>query len=335
MPEELITDAQPADSSPAPAFTVPASVKSDDFATFRAESLARESGKPAPPSVSPDGKIPASSAGEPDVQAASTDATHKPAASEPAKPSPANAETRVKELLAERHSLRTELEQLRAQLQPRQPAQPETKPAASSPAPVSEGDFPEYGEWLAQEGNAEKSYETYIRAMVKHEHAQEVKALKDAEAAEVRVREHQTKQAAFREQVEQFEAEHPDFRETVGPVLAIPLNTPTAHALVDALQTSGPKLLYALAKDTAVLDRLLRLPERLALYELGKFEAALPTTVSPTPKVVTSAPAPPTTLGRKPVETGSDTQRAVRAGDFSSFRESRLREEAAQRSGQR
>lgn len=295
------------------------------MAGFRAARTAERSGKPLE-AVTP---VAESSPAPPEVPAPSTEGP-APAASEPAKPPTANAETRIKELLADRHRDRTRIAELEAQLQPRPPQQPQTIPAASSPAPAQEtATFPDFDAWLKQAGNEEKSYEAYIDARTdfRYEQHDRARQAKDAQTAEQR--QLQEKQTAYRQQTETFVAEHPDFWEKVAPVLAIPVNTPTAQALVEAIQASGPALLYGLAENRAVLDRLVSLPERLALWELGKFEAGLSKAVPPPPKVVTSAPAPPTTLGHKPGQPASDTEAAVRGDDVRAFRQARLAERTA------
>lgn len=332
MEQPITPDAQPAESSPAP---IPSAAEqalaAGDQSAYRRARSAELSGKPLEPS---DATSAESSPAKPAEQAASTDAK-EPAASEPAKPSKSNAETRIKELLAERHRQDARIAELEASLRPRQPAQPETKPAASSTASVLDSAaFPTFDKWLEQDGNTEKAYEDYIDARSDHRFEQHEQKRQAKEAEIASKRELETKQARSREKAQEFAAEHPDFADVVGPLLRLPDNSPAAIAIVDAVTESGPKLLYALGQDFAadpnksVLKRLFSLPERLALYELGKFEAALPSTVSPSPKLVTSVTDTPTILGKKPSGSPDELAAAVRSGDQSAFKSQRWRQMA-------
>ncbi len=99
-------------------------MKAGDQGRVKAIRLARRSGKPVPvPVVSHTAEA---TAAEPAEQVASTDASPK-VASEPTKPAKHNAETRIRDLVAENKRLASELEGLR------KPA-PDVKPAESSPA---------------------------------------------------------------------------------------------------------------------------------------------------------------------------------------------------------
>jgi hypothetical protein len=129
------TDAQPVASSATvetpviPATAVDQAVASNDVSAFREARRAERSGKPLAPS-SPD-----SASGEPVDQAASTDATSKPPASEPGKPKK-NADTRVQELLADRARERERAERAERELAALRTGQtpPKDVPADSSTA---------------------------------------------------------------------------------------------------------------------------------------------------------------------------------------------------------
>ena len=79
-----------------------------------------------------------SSPAQPAEQADRTESSLSPA-SEPGKPSKkSNADTRVSELLNERHQIREEVERLRRELaEARTPPRTDAPPAASSPAPAT------------------------------------------------------------------------------------------------------------------------------------------------------------------------------------------------------
>jgi hypothetical protein len=68
--------------------------------------------------------------------------------------------------------------------------------------------------------------------------------------------------------------------------------------------------------------------------EVGRLEASLASPASPTVpppqvKVVSSAPAPPPTLGSKPSIPGDEIEEALATGDFRKYRDAMNRQEMA------
>jgi hypothetical protein len=155
----MSTDAQPVASSatpetPAPVITaVDRAVASNDVSAYREARRAERSGTPLDAATE-------SSPVPPEDQAASTDASSSPA-SEPGKPHKGNAETRVKELLAERARERERAERAERRLAELEAkAQPaDAKPAESSPAAAPDT-FPTYDAYLTTHPDA--SYEQYL-----------------------------------------------------------------------------------------------------------------------------------------------------------------------------
>lgn len=313
-------DAQPVASSatdaPEAVTALDQAVQTSDVAAYRA---AKRDARTQTP-------VPASSAASPEVPAASTDASPSPA-SEASKPTRKNAEDRVQELLAERAQLRAALDAAR------RPQTPDAKPAAPSAAPVGDK-FPTFDVWLQQQQGSEAlAYEDYIDARASHVYAREQTVARERETLATEQRAQRERLASYRERASAFLAEHGDYWTAIQPVVTAP-QTPTSEAIGDAITRSdvAPQLLYHLGTHLETFERLVSLPERLAIYELGKLEASLSAApVTPQKSTpVTRASAPPTMLGSKPTTPSSDdASRAVASGDVAAYRAARLRERTA------
>lgn len=269
--------------------------------------------------TSTDDKPAESSPAPPAEQAASTDAL-PPAASEPATPPKKNAETRIQELLAERHALQARLDALEAARQ--SPAQ--TPKAESSPAPSKSPEFPDYVTWESH--NSGQPYEAYLDARADFREAQRAQQRQQEETAAAAQREAQEAATAYHGRLQTFTQEHPDFDQVIAPLAVIP-GSPTVNALFEAIQASenGPALAYRLGSDPAVRTRLIGLPPRLAVYELGKLDASLSVAAStPAPPVpvkhTTSAPPPPRLVSQRPAEPADPVRSAIEAGDYRAFK---------------
>lgn len=317
-----------ADSSPAATDTLPVAetvaeqaIVSGDVAAYRSARQAERAGKPL---SSPADSTPAA----PAVQAASTDASSAPASEPGTSPTKRNADTRIQELLTERHTSKERITALEREIETlRRPPVPDA-PAASSPATATGDAFPEHADWIAKPGHETRSYEDYLDARADHR-------------AEIRQRERQretdqqqARQAAetvtrgYQDRLDTFRTDHADFDDVIAPILT--WASPNAAALVEAIQRSeaGPALAYALGQDQAACKRLLGLPPVVALVELGKLEAKL-TTAPPPGKPITEAPTPPTTLGRRAADPTDEADAAVAAGDVVAFRAARLKQRVA------
>lgn len=269
----------------------------------------------------------ASSAAVPAEQAVSTE-TLSPPASESGQPADKNnAESRVKELLAERAQLRAELEAAR-----RPPQVHDAKPAASSAAPVGEK-FPTYETWSQQAGHESSDYEDYIDARAAHVYEQRKAADRQQDAITQKAHDEQTAMQAHHERAKSFIEDHKDYYAVIQPVADLP-DSPTVMALSEAIKYSdvSPQLLYALGADRAELTRITTLPPALALVALGKLEASLSAApVTRSTNTVTRATPPPPTLGSKATTPSADeAMNAVRNNDVATYRAVRLRERTAQ-----
>lgn len=296
-------------------------VVNGDVSSYREARRAERAGAPL---TTPADSSPAA----PDDQAASTDASPSPA-SEAGKPAKRNAETRIQELLRERHDRDARISALEREIAAsRQPAA-QTTPAAPSPAPQRPAEqIPEYDEWLTEPGNEGRSYTAYQADVIRRVYAQERAAEADREKTSREARDAAERIDQYRARAETFKATKPDYWDVIQPVVSAQLKPEIASALEEALQQSeaGPQVLYHLGSHPEEFARLAGLPPRLAVYELGKLEASLaaPAAVSPNP--LTKAPTPPTTLGRKSVDPSDQIEAAVASNDVSRYRALRLQQ---------
>lgn len=304
------TDAPIAESSPAPTESTPAPVvaPSLDRLTTEERQTWRKTGN------LPDAKPADSSPATPD-KAASTDATLPPA-SEPGTPKPKkNAESRIQELLADRHARDTRIAELERQLATPRPTQEPTQPAVSSPAPVGER-FPDFDSWSAKQPEALSSYEDYIdaRAAFVFEQKQQAHERHLAEAAAHK--EAVQKLADYRKNAEKFVAERPDYWQVIAPVTNANVPKPVLDAIDGALARAEypPQLLYHLGTHLDEFETLIALPPAQAAYELGQLSARLSAPAPPVVKTLSSAPPPPPTLGSKPASPVDDVEAAVKRG---------------------
>jgi len=263
---------------------------------------------------------------QPVEQVASTDAS-SPAASEPATPKKANADTRVKDLLAERHALRQELEALK-----RQSAQPQTPlKAESSPAAAKTNEFPGFDTW--QQSNPDGQYDEYLIAKVKHVTALE-RAAERQQAEQSRITaQRQERTGAFLKRFDDAVAANPTLTDTLNPaVLAIrPVDALGPDEPVMALNLvaqeimeseQSVQLLAHLSAHPEELDALSMLTSPVAVVRrMAKLEAQLSAPAIPPRKTVSTAPALTTTLGSRPAVPGDALESAKRSGDFSKFRD--------------
>jgi hypothetical protein len=340
--DSMSTDAQTAASSPAPTAAAAESVSAVDqavatnnVAAYRAARLQERSGKSTPIADQPA----AAAAAQPDGQAASTDASATPAASEPAKPKK-NADTRVQELLRERATEREraaraerELVELRRQLQtPR-----DDQPAASSPARPAAEKFPDYATYLDQHPDA--PLEQWLDARDEWRDTQHATRARAQAEQQHRQTAQQQRTEKVRGQIATKVAADPEFLTKVKPEIldlkpfdalapgepAGPLNA-IAEEILDSAVTA--ELLLHFSEHPEDLQRLSTLAPRDLIREFGKLEARLdtsstaatPTPAKPHPKTITDAPAPPTTLGSRPAEALDPVTAAVVSGDQAAFK---------------
>ncbi len=304
----MSTDANPAESSPAAEVAAPSleRLSDADRQTWRKTGSL--------PDVSA-----ASSAAAPVEQVSSTDEQTAPASEPgtPAKPEKKNAESRIKELLADRHARDARIAELEARLAT--PQAPDVK-AAPSPAPVK---FPNYDDWRDQQpADQAILYEDYIDERVKFLYQAEQQV--ERQRVEKLTAEQQKTEriAKYRETAESFVAERPDYWDVVRPITQAAMPEGIQAVMEDAIDGSAnsPRLLYHLGQNPELFQRLISLPERLAAWELGKLEASLGQPASPVVKTLSTAPAPPPTLGSRPAQPADDVESAVKRQDFATFK---------------
>jgi hypothetical protein len=188
---------------------------------------------------------------------------------------------------ARRHAMelaeaRTEARMLREQLKGQQPAQPES----SEPKRESFDD-----------------YETYLRALTRYDAEQVASKRLDAERQARQSSEQQGKAAegqakAAQEWVKRekaFQEATKDYDEVVTPYVETDLGSLSDGARRLIVESDvGPQLLYKLAMDSDVQDRIAALSPVRQIAELGKLEASL----AAPPKKASNAPPPVKPVGQ-------------------------------------
>jgi hypothetical protein len=322
LPDPIVPDARPADSSPAadptPAVSIDTSANPLDRLSEPELHVWRQTGTlPDPKVVTP----PAASSAAPVVQdqPASTDAPTEPA-SEPATPAKAKgADARIPELLADRAKERERAERAERRLaelesRSRQPP-PDARPAVSSAAPAD----------LVEPDPAAYDYGTsdpgYVKAVAKFEAAAFVAAERATWAAEQQAArsrdEHARVVSAFEAKAAAARAKHPDF-DAVAMLAPTEIPQGSAVDLFVLEDPAGAELLYHLQQPThtAELRRILALApldQLKALTRLGdRLTAADPATR------LTGAPPPPPVLSTRALP-GDAVENAVRRHDARAY----------------
>lgn len=289
-----------------------ASPEAPDFAAFEAATLKGLSTNFEPTKAD-------SAPAKPVEQAASTDATPKPA-SEPGKPKEKGAKARSAELDPEIAELQEKL-RLRKMLREELDRGRDDKPADPSPAPVKAtqreferykampdapkvAEYDDYGDW-----NIDMA--AFVNRKGIEEYAQ--KQRQDYDAGQFR-----TMQAAF--DTKGVEA-HPDFREVLIAAAQAGRKWPEHVTRKVFTHEQGPAIAYALAQakdDDALYQRIVD-PVEFGEY-VGEFLASRKAPPKkPTLSAVPKASDPPIVLGSRPHESADPEQAAIAAGDFSSF----------------
>jgi hypothetical protein len=291
-----------------------------------------------------------SSPAAPDAQAVSTD-TQPPAASEPATPKKANAETRKAELKAEietlarqRADLQREIESL-SQSRARPAAPPDAPPVDSSsttqpktldailasPDPT----VPMLSEKEFFETYADATVADLSRYVARYEIAR-ARMQSDRDTAKA------SRDTAFKQALSEAEKADPDYWVKVKPVAVhlVPLDglpagktpQPLNYAAQEILESPiGPAILAHLAAHPETMHELAASDPRQAIKTIARLEERLakPVSVAPVVKTTSSAPPPPVTLGSKASMPSDDVDSAVQTGDFQRYKATMNRREAA------
>lgn len=335
----MTPDANPAESSPAPA-PVSGQALLDSFTPTERDSWEKSGSLPDRVTVTTsDEKPAASSTDQPADQAASTEVIDTPA-SEPGKPKGDKLRARNTELDAENAELREKLRirhALREELASLDRAKPDAK-VDSSPAPTltewqrymalpgapKEDDFSSYGEFTAAQALfiADKRFEDHqARAFEQTQRSERDTAIaKTADEAATRVRE-------YAEAHPEFEAQVDDRLLAIAPLSALPADariTPQ-NVLAEEIIKSPvtPQLLQHFSTDEGRKDwqRLCAMPPNDLLRAFGRLEARFDDGAPPAAptKHTSSAPAPATVLGARPADTADPIASAVRDKDYSRY----------------
>lgn len=318
-----------------------ASPPAPDFSTYERTENARDVARgtptttPADPSPAPSGE-----------QSASTDATTE-AGSAPAPPpdkTPRNLQTRTQQVDAEVRQLQERLtlrKALRQELDALDRPHPAT-PAAPQPATPTTAEWQKYRQLPdAPTPDEFESYEDFVVAQAvfvadRRFEERDTRASLDAQSRE-RVSAVQQTIAGFHERLGKAREADPAFDTKVDPGL---LEIVPAFALKpgEPLRPANV-LLQACVESDAATDLLVHFstPEGQAewgtlaqavtpaamLRAFGRIEARFlsdgPSPAAPAAKPVTSAPAPPVILGRKPPTSPDRAGSAVKAGDYRAY----------------
>lgn len=125
----------------------------------------------------------------------------------------------------------------------------------------------------------------------------------------------QQRQRTLAERVEAFRAEHPDY-DQVAHNPQVPITKAMAEEIIET--DNPPAIAYYLGQNPQEAAQIAQMSERAMIRAIGRIEAKLsaqaaPPPAQPTPKTVTRAPAPVTTLsGGAPAVTKSPDQMTQR-----------------------
>jgi len=331
----VASSATPAEQVVAPLSALDQAVAAGDMGAFKAAKAAERAGTPLTPSADQSG---ASAAPAPDDQAASTDATPKPA-SEPGKQSNRGAEARIKELNWRTKQAEERAARLEQELAALRQTQPETKPAASSPAAVDAE--PQLADFEGDPDKYPDPYVAWLDARQEWKWRQLESQRQEQQQREAQERSHR---AWVEDTVRRARELGPELVESLSeevrnlrPLVSLGPHEPptTANFITQQILESdaaGP-ILKHLSDHPEELRRLEAIPKYgQMVYEVGKLAARLSAPPPPSPpKVITTAPPPPTTTGNRPTEPVDALEAAVRSGDMAAFKALRQRERQAAR----
>jgi hypothetical protein len=147
-----------------------------------------------------------------------------------------------------RESLERQIEELKQQSQPKQAATVDEEPQPSQFADAFE----------------------YAKALAEYTADKRIEAMKQQEAAEKAAQERQKVIDSWAQRVEQAKSELPDFDDMVASSSVV-----VGDAIRDAILESdvGPKILYHLAENEEMAQKIAGMSERAAMREIGKLEA--------------------------------------------------------------
>lgn len=259
-----------------------------------------------------------SGAGDKPAEAAAAPEAAKPQE----RPRRGDAARRIQELLEENRQLRQKAEgKTDVKPEPSTRKQPEAK--AEEYKPLDETEF--------FTKNPKATYEEFIRASAKHEAkwevAQALKADREARTQEQNASQVRTQNEAlikeFQGNVDAARKEHSDFDKVAFDENLQKLIPRGSIIDLCILQTPlGAKTLYYLGQHPEKIGEILKLAPFKQSEALVKIQMTLekPAAAAVPAKKKSDAPDPPTELGQHAAPVGDETERAVKAGDFESYR---------------
>ena len=263
-----------------------------------------------------------------DDESSETAAASEAAHQEPQKPK-RNAETRIRELVAERNKLSAQLEEARR-------AKETPKPAESSPAPAKEATKPQNEAPKKPEAKDFDKYDDYEAAKDKYfEDLADYRATQAVKKAEFD-RQRRAEFESAQKELAEARKRYPDFDEKAIPFTKEIFTDPNVNDLIRARlnkSTVLADLMYVMAGDEAkataflesakrdplaALDELV-LTERLVKEELAKSGKEAPEKTTPKP------PPPPPEVSGKGTTPGDELEEARKAADGSPERFARYK----------
>lgn len=195
---------------------------------------------------------------------------------------------RIDELTKARRDAERERDHWREQAMRQQPAQPQSQPAQAAPQETGEPTL--------------ESCDFDVTEFTRRHYAWQRDQEKKQEQA-------QQRQSALAEREAAFRADHPDYDQVVrNPQL--PISQAMAEEIMEA--ENAPAIVYYLGQNPQEAADIAQMSERAMSRAIGRIEARLsaqpassPQPSQPTPKTVTRAPAPVTTLTGAPAVTKS------------------------------
>lgn len=330
------------DAQPGPGDSPAASPPAPDFTAYAREADSRDLGRSTSPGAPAD-----SPSAQPDGQVVSTE-TSPAAASEPAKPTddkkPHNLQTRLTQLDAENAQLQERLklrkalrEELRTLERP-EPARPASDPAAPPPQKTWERYKHLPGAPKVDDFDA---YEDYLDARAEfiadQRHADRTQREQLDTSSRARMDATEKTIQGFHERLAQARTADPAYDSKIHaglldipPAFTLPpQEVRAANVLVQEIvgsdASSALLVHFSTPEGQQEWAALMQAPTPAAMVRhFGRIEQRFlssgpSSSAAPAAKTVTSAPAPPTTLGTKPPASADRLGAAVTAGDFLAY----------------
>lgn len=266
----------------------------------------------------------------PAEQAVSTE-TLSEAAPEPATPSKKrNADTRIKELLADRQARDARIAALEQELTSSRSA-PQQQTRQADPSPAAGEPYPDF-DTTWEQAHPGQSYTDWDNGRVAHVALQVVEQ-REAAQHQRQTADRQTQQRDDRAKTfhERYTAAvaadatwadriSPEVRalrpvDALGPDESLTAGNVIAQEIIES--PNAASLMLYLSEHPDELAALHTLPQAGILRRLGRLDAQLetPTAPGPRPKTVSTAPAPPSLLGSRPAVPADDLAAAIRDQD--------------------